>query len=371
NIFVLSHLTFFSIMGTLARLGLQGLTNYPLAPVGFDTIWPNFAGTLILGLLSEAAELLHHPKSARSIARPPFPEMSPVNHASDSERSTESGETKRAQPEPSIPIPLHIGLATGFCGSVTTFSSFMRDSLLAIVGGATVTPTTPSPGQDFMSLVSVLIVTLAVCMAGLKAGAHVAIFLKSFDKKIPRRVVRRIDYIVVVLAIGCWVGAIIMAILPPDRPSGPVGHKMSWAQETWRGEAVFAVVFAPLGCLLRFLLSTKLNLRSVGFPLGTFFANSLGTLVLAVTWDLQRLPAQWASTWIGGNLVSCQVLQGIDDGFCGCLTTISTWILELNGLRRAHAYTYGCVTLGTGLAIVVVVMGSMKWADGIEQPVCT
>ncbi|ETS79726.1 hypothetical protein PFICI_09579 [Pestalotiopsis fici W106-1] len=364
GIYLFSHLVFFSILGTLARLGLTALTTYPTDVIRYGSIWPNFAGTFIIGFLSEGAELWHHPAASRSIARPAIhnskESLSPGHDTAQSGESVEAA--MPAVNKPNVPIPLHIGLATGFCGSLTSFSAFMRDCFDALSGILVSSSSQPSPGRDFMSVAAVFITTLGLCAAALKAGAHTAILLKMLDKRFPRRLVHWADRIVLVLGTGCWAAAIIMCVVPPDRFRAP---------ETWRGEALFAIAFAPVGCLLRFILSIKLNARIVGFPLGTFCVNMLGTLILSVVWDLQRIPKENMAIAIGTNLLSCQVLQGIEDGFCGCLTTVSTFILELNSLRRRHAYCYGVASLLTGLAVVVTIMGSLKWTVGLSQPVCT
>ncbi|KAI1125693.1 CrcB-like protein-domain-containing protein [Nemania abortiva] len=376
EVFIVSHLIFFSILGTLARLGLGSLTTYAASPVHFgDSLWPNFTGTLILGFLSEGSELLHHPRATRSIARP-YPDANPAparpdtpRHSTHASRRSESQtrDGRRGSSQNLTPTPLHIGLATGFCGSFTTFSTFMRDCFTELSGIAAPTGLAPSPGRDFMGVAAVLFVTIGSCVTGLKLGAHIAIFLRGFNRRVPRRVVRWLDYASLVLGIGAWIGAVIMAVVPPDRPGGPVSH----ATETWRGQVLFGLVFAPVGCLLRFVVSMRMNSLVVGFPLGTFVVNILGTLVLAVAWDLQRLPNRDISARIGRDLISCQVLQGVQDGFCGCLTTVSTWVLELSGLRRRHAYRYGLATLAVGLVIVVTIMGSLKWTIGLSQPICT
>ncbi|KAJ4304250.1 hypothetical protein N0V88_001863 [Collariella sp. IMI 366227] len=49
QLYTISYLVLFSILGTLARLGLQALTTYPGTPVIFPSLWPNFAGSLIMG----------------------------------------------------------------------------------------------------------------------------------------------------------------------------------------------------------------------------------------------------------------------------------------------------------------------------------
>ncbi|KAF7536427.1 hypothetical protein G7054_g4558 [Neopestalotiopsis clavispora] len=367
QLYLFSHLVLFSIFGTLARLGLTALTTYATNVVHFGSIWPNFTGAFIIGFLSEGAELWHHPPASRSIARPRVQaskESFSQNHETvQSEESIDTA-TPAAMPtgKPDVPIPLHIGLATAFCGSFTTFSAFMRDCFEALSGMLASSSSLPSPGRNFMSVAAVLITTLCLCTSALKAGAHTAILLKTSGKRLPMHVLHWVDRIVMVLGTGCWVGTIVLCVVPPDRLR---------AVESWRGEVLFAIAFAPIGCLLRFILSIKLNARMIGFPLGTFCVNMLGTLILAIVWDLQRIPEENMNSAIGTNLVSCQILQGIEDGFCGCLTTVSTFVLELNSLRRRHAYSYGVASLCMGLAVVVTIMGSLKWTIGLAQPMCT
>lgn len=366
DVFICAHIVVFSILGTLARVGLSLLTAYPAEPAHFTSLWPNFAGSLALGFLSEGAELFRHPRAARSLSRAPAritKEDTGERSPSDTERSDENGREKdggRAAAESSLPVPLHIGLATGFCGSFTTYSTFMRDSFEALAGMLG-TSSVLSPGRDFMSVAAVIIITLSMSIGGLKAGAHAAIFLKRFEKKLPRRVLRCADRASVVLGAALWACAIAMAVVFSGRPSG---------REMWWAQTLLSLAFAPLGSLLRFAASMWLNSRVVGFPLGTFCVNMFGTLLLAVVWDLQRLPDRGTVASIGGDLVSCQVLQAVEDGFCGCLTTVSTWVLELSTLRRKHSYQYGLVSIVTSLAIVVVVMGSLKWTVGLSQPSC-
>lgn len=366
NLFIWSYLIVFSILGTLARVGLSLLTTYPTEVIHFPSIWPNFSGSLVLGFLSEGAELFHHPKAAQSLARTRMlttESDSDGSSPSDTDRADAGGRAKerRRASEPSLPVPLHIGLATGFCGSFTTYSAFMRDSFEALAGMAGTTTSTPSPGQDFLSVAAVLITTLSLAIAGLKTGAHVAIFLKRFERRLPRNIMPSLDRAAVVFAIVLWASAIVMATILSTRLRG---------ESVWWGQMFLSLAFAPLGTLVRFKASMWLNSRIVGFPLGTFCVNMFGTLVLAVVWDLQRLPNHGIAANIGGDLVSCQILQAIEDGFCGCVTTVSTWVLELSTLRRRHSYQYGFASIVTSLMIVVVVMGPLKWTVGLSQPVC-
>ncbi|KAK4225569.1 CrcB-like protein-domain-containing protein [Podospora fimiseda] len=316
TLYTISHLIFFSLLGTLARLGLQSLTTYPNTPFIYPSLWPNFSGCLILGFLSEDRFIFrhyyhHHPQ--------------PSDH--QKQKKT---------------IPPYIGLSTGFCGSFTSFSSFIRDVFLAL------SDTSREGGYSFLAILGVVIITLTISISGFFFGAHISIFLGPYIPGLPHTSTKIIDNAVIFLGLTCWLGAIIMAVFPPE--------------EKWRGIAVFALVFAPLGCLGRFFLSLKLNGRISSFPLGTFVVNILGTAVLGMAWDLAHVPV--------GGIVGCQVLQGIQDGFCGCLTTVSTWVAELTSLRRGHAYIYGGTSVFAGLVVLVGIMGGLKWSDGWEDLVC-
>ncbi|KAI9720989.1 MAG: hypothetical protein M1828_005461 [Chrysothrix sp. TS-e1954] len=382
QLYIVSYLIFFSFMGTLARLGVQWLTFYNGAPVVIDNLWANFGGTLVMGFLTEDRKLFKEEWGARAENG-----MGDRRSSSEEHRKTDrrgSPEARAAHGKIKKTIPMFIGLATGFCGSFTSYSTFMRDAFFALSNDL------PSPldhptalaqdsvsstvsrnnGYSLAAILAVWILTVACSMAALMMGAHIAIGLDNVTPVLPFRFLRRIvDPLFVFLAFGCWLGVIFLSIFPPDRHGGPAGQP-STKTERWRGEVIFALVFAPLGCLLRFYLSLKLNGIIPSFPLGTFTANMFGTAVLAMSYDFQHVSLSSAPGLIGGGLVGCQALQGIEDGFCGCLTTVSTWIVELDTLRRRHAYVYGAMSILAGTALMVVIMGSVKWSIGFSQPAC-
>ncbi|OCK93104.1 uncharacterized protein K441DRAFT_566618, partial [Cenococcum geophilum 1.58] len=378
QLYTVSYLVFFSILGTLARLGLQWLTFYPGAPVVTSVLWANFAGTLFMGFLAEDRRLFRDEWGNGGIEE--------NQRLSDEESPPErEAAAKAAHVKVKKTIPLYVGLATGFCGSFTSFSSFMRDVFFALSNNlptpvnhhypssaghiSTTSTILRNGGYSFMALLAVVILTLALCLSGLKLGAHIAILLNPLTPTFPFVLLRKIlDRAVVVVAWGAWLGAVFMAIWPPDRPSGP-DSKGNWADETWRGQAVFALVFAPAGCLLRFYASLKLNGIMPSFPLGTFGVNIFGTAVLGMAFDLQHVSLD-NTAGVGGGRVGCQVLEGVMDGFCGCLTTVSTWIAELNGLGRRHAYVYGGVSVLSGLGILIIIMGSVRWTVGWDTVAC-
>lgn len=362
QLYTISYLIFFAILGTLARLGVQWLTFYPGAPVVFSVLWANVGGSLVMGFLAEDRQLFSEEWGTPAF----FPSRS-----DDEEMVKMMVEAKTAHGKVKKTIPLYVGLATGFCGSFTSFSSFIRDVFLALSNGLPSPFNHPYPsdatrpsysstvphngGYSFMSLLAVIIITVGLCLSAYTFGAHLALALDPITPTLPFRLTRRaFDRAIVPIAWLAWLGAIIMTIWPPA--------------ETWRGQALFACVFAPLGCLTRFYASLKLNGLAPSFPLGTFAVNVFGTAVLGMAYDLQHVPLDTDA--MGGGRVGCQVLEGVMDGFCGCLTTVSTWVAELRGLRLRHAYAYGVVSMLVGLGTLVVVMGSVKWTVEFGSTAC-
>ncbi|TVY33268.1 Fluoride export protein [Lachnellula subtilissima] len=375
QLYTISYLILFSILGTLARLGLQTITVYPGAPVVFGVLWANFGGSLVMGFLSEDRMLFKQewgtPDYHQQIQKA-NKQAQDEKIGSESESAAELQAAKKAHNATKKTLPLYIGLATGFCGSFTSFSSFIRDAFLAMsndlptplnhpedyspVMASSTSTVHRSGGYSFMALLAVIITTIALCISGLYIGAHIAIASEPWTPSLPYKHCRKIlDPLAVMLAWGCWLGAIFLAIWPPDRHDSP--------PEIWRGRAVFALVFAPLGCLGRFYASLYLNSKIASFPVGTFAVNIFGTVIIGMTYDLQRVPL--------GGVVGCQVLQGVEDGFCGCLTTVSTWVSELSSLRRRHAYRYGAASVIVALCFLIVIMGSMQWTRGFSALQCT
>jgi CrcB protein len=369
QLYIISYLILFAILGTLSRLGIQGLTVYPGAPVAFGELWANFGGSLVMGFLSEDRKLFREEWGDFKYDHQREKARQRKNHDGEGD-SADLEVVKKAHGAAKKTIPLYIGLATGFCGSFTSFSSFIRDVFLALSNDLPTPLDHPADyasntsiastvhrngGYSFMAVLAVIIITVAVCLSGLYFGAHLAIALEPYTPTLPFSFTRKVfDPFIVFVAWSCWLGAIILAVFPPDRDSA--------SPELWRGRAVFALVFAPLGCLGRYYASIYLNGKLPSFPLGTFVVNMSGTVLLGIAWDLQHVPL--------GSVVGCQVLQGVQDGFCGCLTTVSTWVSELSSLRRTHAYKYGASSILLALCCLVLIMGSLKWTRGFSTILC-
>lgn len=159
---------------------------------------------------------------------------------------------------------------------------------------------------------------------------------------------------IVAVAIGplFWIGSAILCARGPHY---------------WRGRVTYSLVLGPPGTLLRFHLA-RLNGKPAwerrGFPFGTFAANMFGTAIYALAAMLQVSGA-------GANGVeACSVLQGVRDGFCGCLTTISTFAFELRKLRTWHAWKYAFWSWFVGQVLCVLLFGVYSWTAH-TKPMCT
>lgn len=368
EIYVLSNLILFSILGTLARLGVQWLTFYPGAPIVTPVIWANFGGSIIMGFMSEDQALF---RSHNRIT------PTDVVEKRASGRSMRSGDLaqhlKSEHNKLKKSIPFYVGLSTAFCGSFTSFSSFARDMFLALSNnlpspvyhtytdatGSAVTATstlTRNGGYSFMALAGVILMTVILCLGGLILGTHLAQLLDPLLPHISKRFTHYVlDPLVLFLAVGTWLGALFLTIFTPH--------------DYWRGTVLFALLFAPPGCILRYYASAKLNPLVPAFPLGTFAVNMLGTAIEAMCYDIQHVGVGVMGR-VGGGRIGCQVLQGVMDGFCGCLTTVSTWVAEIRALKRGASYAYGLASVISGLCLMVVIMGSVRWTVGWTTPVC-
>jgi fluoride ion exporter CrcB/FEX len=172
------------------------------------------------------------------------------------------------------------------------------------------------------------------------------------------------------LSFGVHIGTALLPVIPTMRtPSVAVQHTISVASvmvylatfptffllsPSFRHQATAALLFSFPGTLTRYALSVSLNPRWKLLPFGTLVANELGTALLALFHVLLGLrPAVSPG--------ACSMLQGLGDGYCGCLTTVSTFAVELSALTGGKRWLYGTISFMVGQVLVVLILGTTLW----------
>jgi CrcB protein len=114
---------------------------------------------------------------------------------------------------------------------------------------------------------------------------------------------------------------------------------------------------AAIGAPLRYLSDRAIQSRhDTVFPWGTFAVNVIGSLILGVT---------TAAVAAGG--ASPQVQLALGAGFCGALTTYSTFsyetmrLLEDDARLLAAANVVASIVAGVGSAFLGVAIGQSIW----------
>ncbi len=110
---------------------------------------------------------------------------------------------------------------------------------------------------------------------------------------------------------------------------------------------LFAVFFGGgIGCVARWLLSLRFNSGAPGIPTGTLMANLIGAAIIGAAASyfirLPDLPSHW-------KLV-------VTTGFCGGLTTFSTFSVEMLGMIQEGQW------LTAGIYMVLSFVGSLALA---------
>ncbi|WFC97032.1 hypothetical protein MBRA1_003699 [Malassezia brasiliensis] len=338
---------FASVWGTLTRRGLEALTTYDgqsIAPL----VWAQGVGCVVMGWAT-------YPRN-RAVLERWYP-------------------------------PAFTMLTTGYCGSVTSYSQWIaavfeafanyhhyhRHGLHNVVDALTQTAATL--GIAYAAFCA------GRCVGGLACLEHVEAVRRARTHGAPpadadadaappadarsapaaRRARPWVDAACVALGVAFWVGAALLCAL----------------YARFR-HVTYALVLSPPGALLRWQLA-KLNAPRVPdgpgvlrhlqrWPWGTVLANVLSIVVYCAAETAQFAGYAVGPTSRGAHSIdACNALRGLQDGFCGTLSTISTLIAELVALRPPrNAFALALFSWAAGLVVSILLLGAPWWAVGMQ-----
>lgn len=221
---------------------------------------------------------------------------------------------------------LYIALATGLCGSLTTFSTWNAEAIVVLLQ-LNETSLNNINNVNYVtgsiSFVTVLILGVGMPLSSFIFGRNIA-KLSNKPLKIMKfcfNCNKKLGYLIlIIMYIACTVSIIIICML------------------TNNYYILFSLLFSSSGTYLRWCLSyfdnyfTKIN----GFPLGTLMSNFFGSLILAF--------CLVARLYVSNEVF---VINAVITGFCGSLTTVSTFICQLVKLSFPVSILYLIISLFT------------------------
>ncbi|KAJ2717119.1 hypothetical protein H4R19_000204 [Coemansia spiralis] len=330
---VVGGLVAFSMAGVLIRVYLTRLFTYDGEPI-YGLIWAQMAGCFVMGIAMQTKDILV--------------QWSPA---------------------------LHTGITTGLCGSVTTFSSWQ---LLVFQQFFNTSRSRHSHFRNFLGGMSILASTMACAVGALRLGQMVGDELRLAHGTHVRRAAQpRVE------AAGArrgWIGW--GEWRPADAGLAVLGVAGLVAASVVAGVASstrsvsIALLFGWVGTLVRWRLAL-LNGRSSSrphekppsrlattLPLGTFIANVAGSAVLAVVHVLRT------GAVVRPSAASCHVLAALADGFCGCLTTVSTFAVEVAAMSARRSMLYTALSVVATQSLFLFIAGIYFKTATVDYPTC-
>ncbi len=294
-----------SYVGVVVRIYLSHLSEWNGVPL-FPSFSAELVGTAIMGFITAHAKLLANTHKA-----------------------------------------VYQAIATGLCGSITTFSSWNSEAAetLLQIGQAS-----PDNATRIIGWLTTLILGVGMPVAALQFGRHLAHISPLSDFKLPQENEQEISssiqkYCVKlegITFIVCWILLTCLGIAIPYHFS--------------QLKLMFSIIFAPFGTYLRWHLA-PLNSTFTNFKLGTFIVNVGGAWILAGT----LVTKAHLSGLVGPQHLGVLVLSGLGTGFCGCLTTVSTFAGELTTLSLVGTYAYAMASILLAQLGMVTIRGTYEW----------
>lgn len=244
---------------------------------------------------------------------------------------------------------IYQAITTGLCGSITTFSSWNLEAVSSLLQTDQVPP---DNAARVFGWGTTLLLGLGMSAGALAMGKHLAALSPWSDRRVRNRQPTATAAAdshpsecchiglkgSVFVCVCLWLSVSVLVVVVPCT----VLHK-------W--DLVFSVLFAALGTYCRWHLA-PLNATLHNFKLGTFLVNVVGTWLLGGIVSLQEI---YPDGWVHN------VLIGLGTGFCGCLTTVSTFAVELSGMSLRSAYTYAITSILVAQVGLILIRGPIQW----------
>ncbi len=315
KIAIAASLVLFSFVGVLVRIYSEQVLTYMGEPVA-AIIYPQIIGCFIIGIVIELKAKI--------------------------ESSSHT---------------LFIGLTTGLCGSITTFSGVILGSSQQYFN---VLGYDRTMAQNIMAGLTVDLLGFGMGFIAFLFGKHIGEWLNEEYIKMPlgnagslvysnptwfnKEHITKTDVGVIILGVLSVLAATVASL------TMNIDHRL-----------MYALIFAPIGTFMRRWMSA-LNGINNKFPIGTFLVNIIGSTILVLLFLIPGVTA------VSNN--HCYIIAGLMTGFCGCFTTVSTWVVELSFLNKKYAYIYGAASIIFAEILSIMLFLAMKTHQPYNN-VCT
>ena len=243
--------------------------------------------------------------------------------------------------------PVYQAIATGLCGSITTFSSWNSEAVEILL--QVDHEEHPDNATRIIGWASTLILGVGMSIAALLFGRHLAHLSPRSDVRTTGENVREIHtsskfFVKLEGALFVIAWSLLTCLIP------------ILCYFLFRFELLFSIIFASIGTYVRWHLA-PLNSLFKHFKLGTFLVNVGGSWILGAT----LVARKHLFSRLGEGHVGLLVLSGMATGFCGCLTTVSTFAVELTSLSLVWSYVYAFSSILSAQLGLVVIRGVYQW----------
>ncbi|KGN50960.1 fluoride export protein 2 [Cucumis sativus] len=245
---------------------------------------------------------------------------------------------------------LAIGLTTGYLGSLTTFSGWNQKMLDLSLDG-----------HWLFAILGFLIGLFLVAYSiifGIETAKGFRWILRR--KKISYNWCCKVDSYKRHIAAMLGFSLILILLWSVSGSLLDKDFSRGKGAELWVGCLV-----GPVGVWVRWFLA-RLNGRGVGqwkwVPIGTLIANVSAACVMAALATVKKaVKTERVET----------VASGLQLGLLGCLSTVSTFVVEFNAMRLSEepwrAYVYATLTMGISFGFGILIYSVPVWVKGLNE----